>query len=187
MTGVYVKNGKVLVDGDKLRGCCCAECLGATVQFFYYFESPPGSGLHAVSGGHYISAGGWSNESETWYHGWEYCSQSTTHEILSGACPNTVCPNGTANMLLALTGAQTIKLFFRETRTFQESWSSDLIARIDVSGLRANTKLSIAGTTILSNGSFTIGTWTKTNTNTIGDMANASIRVGPWSLTISRR
>lgn len=48
--GVIVKDGKVLVDGDKLRGCCCGcPRIDFSVVFSYY-----GGNISATSGDHTI-------------------------------------------------------------------------------------------------------------------------------------
>lgn len=51
MAGVLVKDGKVLVDGNKLRGCCC-DCFA--VQFSVAFTYDGGN-ISGTSGDHTIS------------------------------------------------------------------------------------------------------------------------------------
>ena len=50
--GVLVKDGKVLVDGDKLRGCCC-DCM--TVELEVKYSVFPSTGTE-LSGSHKIFA-----------------------------------------------------------------------------------------------------------------------------------
>lgn len=184
----------ILSDGNALRGCCCPSppppgCLGARVTFYYRFANPPGSNLHGLSGNHnvyaYTDASHYiSNTSVIWSESggtWRSCSSATTVTFLSGTCPNTGCPNGQANILLDLAAAQSITLALADLRTFQESWSSDLVAEIRVWSIQANTQLSVAGWTIASAGTYELGRWTKDQSNTVDN------RQSPWTLQVSAR
>ena len=195
---IYSQDGvSLLADGDSLRGCCCGStppgpsCLGASLQFQYYLANPPGSNLHGLDGNHAIYAGPsgkvLSNTSTFWGSGWGDCTPANTVYFLTGDCTNSGCKGGKANLYLTLGAAQTIPIYFRETRTFEESWSSALVAQVVVSSVQANTRLVVAGTTVTGPTTVSLGTWTKTNSNTIGDQSNATIRVGPWNIVVSAR
>ena len=191
MADLYERNGVLLLDdnGTSLRGCCCKNPPEVSLNYSYYLATPPGDNLHGLSGTHYIqastdashfisnSSNAWSGSSATW----QYCTSSNRVYFASGSdCYG--CPNGAAQIALELNCPVSISLALLESRTFQESWSSDLIAQLYVYSIGANTRLDIAGQTISTTGTHIIKTWSgsekKTNTNTIDNRNN------PWTLTV---
>lgn len=184
---LYLHNGNLLVVGGALAGssnCCCGGgggCLGVSLLFKYQLATPETS-VTGANGSHdiYVSIGGYDvdNSSETWYGSW---SNPSTHYWISGNCPVTGRGDGRAAILVSAASAVSGSFTVDETRTFSQpsSYSSVLSVSANISGLSANTQVTIGGTTYTTDGTHVLdNTFVKTNSN---------IYRRTWTFSVSQR